>query len=139
MFRFIALVTLIACFSTNAVAAESPSYLLIVAADQPTASLIRPPRRDARLSVLIHDENDSFELINARALAVRFATHVVYDSSRATTLSEIFRERLQNHGAIPIDLRAASQPIRLEHKATSTERSIVQSRFNSLRFSNNTD
>ena len=119
MLRCIALVALVACLLRTSAVAEEPPALLIVAADQHTKSLIRPLPTGARLVVLIHDENEAFEAVDSRALAVRFATHVVYDSRRETTLSAIYRERLQNHGAIPIDLRVASKKARPNQKPVS--------------------
>lgn len=74
---------------------------LVVAYDQETAKLL-PPQNV--LGVLVNDGNESYETINARALAMRHATYFVYQSGQASPLAGMYRERLQTQGVVPIEL-----------------------------------
>jgi hypothetical protein len=54
--------------------------------------------------VLIQSNDEPDELIHARALAMRHATHFVYRSGQEPMLAALYRERLTTHGALAIDL-----------------------------------
>jgi hypothetical protein len=114
MLRFIAFVAVTTCLANPVVVAGEPAQVLIVAADRPTAAVIPPLTKNARLGVLNQDENEPFDAINARALSMRYATHFIHASDLGSTLSAIFRERFVNQGAVAIDLRAISKTIRFD-------------------------
>ena len=105
MVRLILLVTAISCLSQLKATAEEPCRLFVAVPDASTAALLPPLPKGARLSVLTHKEEEAEETIHARAHGLRFATHFVYCSGCEAPLSAIYRERLQNHGAVVIDLR----------------------------------
>ena len=110
MIRMFALAGAIACLMHCIVVAGEPfAQLSVVVADDATASLLPPLRQDARLSVLFPNKRESIEVIDSRALKLRFATYFVYCSGCETPISAMYRERLQNHGAVVIDLRTFKQ------------------------------
>lgn len=118
MIRCIALVALTAWLSANSVAGE-PAQLLVVAEDHQVAAALAPLPEGITLAVLIEDHNQSFEAINSRALTMRHARHLIHSGQCESTVSAIFRERLQNHGVGLIKLRE-------DRQNTSFDRVIVE-------------
>lgn len=100
---------------------QAPSSELIIALDHETANLFRPRRV---LGVLIASGQESPETIEARALALRHATHFVYRSGPTSTLGAMYRERLQSQGLIAIEL---PRPVKRPHDV-SQRGALVQQR-----------
>lgn len=112
MFRLTVLAA--ACLYGAAASADDPPVRLLAVANHQVASLLPPVPPGTSIAVLIHDQRDSDAAVNARALAMRHATHFVSDCDNASLLTQLFRERLINHGAIPITLpRTRSQVLGL--------------------------
>lgn len=93
---------------STVIAAEPLARLSVVVPDDVTAALLPPLPKEAKLGVLVHDASEPMEATHSRAFKLRFATHFVYCSGSESTLTAIYRERLQNHGAVAIDLRSLS-------------------------------
>lgn len=91
-------------FGPQGFAAE-PNRLLIVVPDKQTADTLAAAFPGVRSSILKYHEGESQETINARALALRHATHFVFDDSLESLDTAIFRQRLRMHGVTTINLR----------------------------------
>ena len=104
MIRMGLLVSALWCLVGSDLVAGDPGKALVVVADLGTASLLAPVWVDAELRVLINDGQESFNVVNERALKLRQATHFVYHSGRESTLAAMVRERLQMQGAIAVDI-----------------------------------
>ena len=108
--RLFAIAAAVACLPHSIVVAQGPfAPLSVVVPDKATASLLPALPNGSRLGVLLRNENESEEVVHSRAFKLRFATHFVYCSECESPLSAIYRERLQNHGAVVIDLRTLSR------------------------------
>lgn len=103
--RIVAVVAFTAWLAANSAFAEEPTRLLVVAEDPRVAAMLPPLPEHVTLAVLIESRDEAFDAIDARALKMRHAHFFVYLSDLESTVSAIFRERLQNHGAVAIDLR----------------------------------
>ena len=77
----------------------------MVVADSASAAFLQSLPSGVALGVLIQDEFEDYEVVNARAFAMRHATFVVYLGGQESPLSALFLERLQTHGVVAIDLR----------------------------------
>lgn len=78
--------------------AEQPDASLVVAADQGVADAISPIIGRSQVSVLITDDHDSLESIEARALRFRHAIWFVIGPESNHELLPIPSERFRNHG-----------------------------------------
>ena len=78
---------------------------LIVVSDKEIASLLSSLPPDVVLGVLIHDKNESYEIVNARALTMRHATYFIYHGGRESSLTSMLLERLKMQGVVAIDLQ----------------------------------
>ena len=126
MLRLILFTTLLSCgFVLKSVAAE-PAVLSVALADRVTASSLPPLPPGTHAAVLIQHDDDDAAAIEARAIAMRHATHFVYAPGRETPLSAMYRQRLTAQGATPIALAA---PPRLQ---TPSIRSQPLPTFDSL-------
>jgi hypothetical protein len=114
MLRLIAFAAFTVCLATSVAVAGESTKLLIIAKDRHTASALSPLPENAELAVLIEDVKASFESVNSRALKMRYAMSFVSVNGFGSPWSAIFRERLQNHGAIAIDLRCGSPASRVD-------------------------
>ncbi|XZE56793.1 hypothetical protein SH139x_002925 [Planctomycetaceae bacterium SH139] len=85
--------------------AAEPNRLLIVVPDKQTADTLAAAFPGVRSTILKQHEGEPQEAINRRALALRHATHFVFDDSRESLDTAMFRERLQMHGVTTINLR----------------------------------
>ena len=99
MIRMGLLVSALWCLVGSDLVAGDPGKALVVVADLGTASLLAPVWVDAEL------RQESFNVVNERALKLRQATHFVYHSGRESTLAAMVRERLQMQGAIAVDIK----------------------------------
>ena len=82
-----------------------PAIQTVVVADSASAAYFESLPIGVALGVLIQDATDDYEVVNARALAMRHATFVVHHSGQESPLSAMFIERLKMHGVVAIDLR----------------------------------
>jgi len=85
--------------------AERTVPTLVVVSDKEIASLLSSLPPDVVLGVLIHDSNESYEIVNARALAMRHATYFIYHGGRESSLTSMCLERLKMQGVVAIDLQ----------------------------------
>jgi hypothetical protein len=90
--------------------AGDPSPIIVVVPDPDTAAVVSAKVPGVRIGVLQVHPDESDETINARAVALRHATHLVFDHSNESLRLAMFRERLQMQGVIAINLRPSSQP-----------------------------
>jgi hypothetical protein len=109
-------------------AAAEPARLLVVVENHHVAATLPPLPDEAAVAILIEHEGEPFDAINARALKMRGASHVIYSGGCESLLSAIFRERLQNHGAVAIDVRTHCPTRRFDrpHWARPAPRSLVK-------------
>ena len=120
MSRLLVIFTAVVCLSGADVQAAGPPKLLIAASHHRAASSLPLLPHGTLVGVLIEDNGDDYATINTRAMAVRHATHLVFDCEDQSLLARLFRERLTKLGVIPIDLRKSpsqllglqSQPLR---------------------------
>jgi len=87
MIRIGLLVAAIGCFSGGIGTAGDPAAAVVVVSDRGTASLLECVPKDSVLVVLIETNEDVYDVVNARALKLRHATHFVYHSGRESPLS----------------------------------------------------
>ncbi|TWT96587.1 hypothetical protein [Neorhodopirellula pilleata] len=104
MLRLVLFTTLLSCaLAAESVAAE-PTVLSVVLADHVAASSMPPLPPGTPAAVLIEHDDDDVGIIEARAIAMRHATHFVYVPRNETPLSAMYRQRLTAQGAIPVAL-----------------------------------
>jgi hypothetical protein len=105
MFRFVAFAVTLTLFTCRVATAADPVATVVVASDRFAALLLPQLPANTKLVVLIQDEREPDEIIHARALAMRHATHFVYFGGQESPLSALYRERLVTQGAVAVDLR----------------------------------
>src|SRR6056297_1291086 len=120
MFRFAVIAVALYCSPQFVAVAAEPSAAVVVVSDRATAVSLPPLPSGFKVVVLIQQEGEPDEVIHARALAMRDATHFVYHGGREPLLSAMYRERFVTHGATAIDLR--------KHLSRQRLRSIPSSR-----------
>ncbi|MEM6777099.1 MAG: hypothetical protein AAF670_05550 [Planctomycetota bacterium] len=109
MNRFALLIFIAFHFATQSIHAGPPSRSLVVAADQLVAAAILPLSEQDRLTVLVQDQRDTYDVIEARALQLLNASTFVIGSDSNHELLPIFVERFQNHGSRIVRLPASSR------------------------------
>ena len=102
--QLVSLLMVVCIFVASGNVMGDESALLIVAADSRAAQQLPAIPATARVQILIQAADESIDCINARAVSLRNATHFVYDSTRESLTVSLYRERLQNQGAVVIDL-----------------------------------
>ena len=110
MWRSFFLAITLLSFTTILSLAGDPSPIIVVVPDPDTAAVVSAKAPGVRIGVLQVHADESDETINARAVALRHATHLVFDHSNETLRLAMFRERLQMQGVIAINMRLSSQP-----------------------------
>ncbi|MFN7890711.1 MAG: GTP-binding protein [Pirellula sp.] len=86
--------------------AGEPRSIIVVVPDPDTAAVVSAKAPGVRIGVLQVHANESDETVNARAVALRHATHLVFDHSNETLRLAMFRERLQMQGVIAINIES---------------------------------
>jgi len=92
---------LLDCTRSIATAGE-PDRVWIIAPDFEMAAAFSAKFPGIRLGVLQHDVDESDETVNTRAMALRHATHLIFDPSVESLRLAMFRERLAVQGIIAI-------------------------------------
>ncbi|MBM3964527.1 MAG: hypothetical protein FJ308_05585 [Planctomycetes bacterium] len=90
--------------------AGEPDSIVVVVPDPDTAAVVSAKVPGVRIGVLQVHADEPDEVINARALALRHATHLVFDHSNESLRMAMFRERLQMQGVVAINIRPSSLP-----------------------------
>jgi hypothetical protein len=90
--------------------AGEPDSIVVVVPDPDMAAEVSAKLPGVRIGVLQVHANEPDEVINARAIVLRHATHLVFDHSNESLRLAMFRERLQMQGVVAINVRPASQP-----------------------------
>jgi len=90
--------------------AGEPDSIVVVVPDPDMAAEVSAKLPGVRIGVLQVHANEPDEVINARAIALRHATHLVFDHSNESIRLAMFRERLQMQGVVAINVRPSSQP-----------------------------
>jgi hypothetical protein len=90
--------------------AGEPDSIVVVVPDPNMAAEVSAKLPGVRIGVLQVHANEPDEVINARAIALRHATHLVFDHSNESLRLAMFRERLQMQGVVAINVRPSSQP-----------------------------
>jgi hypothetical protein len=85
--------------------AGEPSPIFIVVPDLKTASQVARNLPGIRVGVIEYRDDETDEVVNARAVALRNATHLLYDQSNESLRMAMVRERLQMQGVLAINLR----------------------------------
>lgn len=92
---------LVDCTPSIATAGE-PNRVLIITPDFEMAAAVSARFPGIRLGVLQHHVDESDETVNARAMALQHATHLIFDPSVESLRLAMFRERLAVQGIIAI-------------------------------------
>ena len=90
--------------------AGEPDSIVVVVPDPDMAAEVSAKLPGVRIGVLQVHASEPDEVINARAIALRCATHLVFDHSNESLRLAMFRERLQMQGVVAINVRSSSQP-----------------------------
>jgi len=90
--------------------AGEPDSIVVVVPDPDMAAEVSAKLPGVRIGVLQVHASEPDEVINARAIALRYATHLVFDHSNESLRLAMFRERLQMQGVVAINVRSSSQP-----------------------------
>jgi hypothetical protein len=90
--------------------AGEPDSIVVVVPDPDMAAEVSAKLPGVRIGVLQVHADEPDEVINARAIALRHATHLVFDHSNESLRLAMFRERLQMQGVVAINVRPSSQP-----------------------------
>jgi hypothetical protein len=104
--------------------AENTLPKLVVVFDRETAALLTPVPPGVVLRTLIHEKSDSYEAINARALAMRSANFFVYHGGHESSLAAMYRERLQMQGVVAIDVRSVVKRQKRIDDSTATPQHV---------------
>jgi len=107
---FLAVFTFPSALQSRSAVADDPPVAVIAVSDWRAASWLADPLPTATTKVLLQSDGEDYGTVNARALAIRHATHVIYLGGDESLLSRMFRERLVMQGARPIDLRTMQPP-----------------------------
>jgi hypothetical protein len=110
MWRSLFLAIALLNFTTLSSLAGDPSSIVVVVPDPDTAAVVSAKVPGVRIGVLQIHADEPDEVINARAIALRHATHLVFDHSNESLRLAMFRERLQMQGVVAINVRPSSQP-----------------------------
>ena len=110
MWRSLFLATALINFTTLSSLAGDPSSIVVVVPDADTAAVVSAKVPGVRIGVLQIHADEPDEVINARAIALRHATHLVFDHSNESLRLAMFRERLQMQGVVAINIRPSSLP-----------------------------
>lgn len=89
--------------------AGEPDSIVVVVPDPDMAAEVSAKLPGVRIGVLQVHVDEPDEVINARAIALRHATHLVFDHSNESIRLAMFRERLQMQGVVAINVRPLSQ------------------------------
>jgi len=103
-------VALLVCIHLWSLAGE-PGSIVVVVPDPHMAAEVSAAIPGVRVAVLQVHPGEPDEVIHARAIALRNATHFVFDRSNESLRLAMFRERLQMQGAVAIPIRPSSQPL----------------------------
>ena len=110
MWRLFFLAFVVVNSTTLSSVAGEPSSIIVVVPDPDTAAAVSAKIPGVRIGVLQVHADESDETVNARAVALRHATHLVFDHSNESVRLAMFRERLQMQGVVAINIRPSSQP-----------------------------
>ncbi len=125
-FTFAAICVAIGVLPTNfSVAQQPPTSLTVVVPDGTIASLLPPMPEGSTVCVLVRNGAEREDVIHSRAFKMRLATHFIHCSNCESHMTAIYRERLQNHGAIVIDLRTfprSKLPVLLQAQVQSASK-----------------
>ena len=110
MWRSLFLAIALLNFTTLSSLAGDPSSIVVVVPDADTATVVSAKVPGVRIGVLQVHADEPDEVINARAIALRHATHLVFDHSNESLRLAMFRERLQTQGVVAINMRPSSLP-----------------------------
>lgn len=90
--------------------AGEPDSIVVVVPDPDTSAVVSAKVPGVRIGVLQVHADEADDVINARAIALRYATHLVFDHSNESLRLAMFRERLQVQGVVAINMRPSSLP-----------------------------
>lgn len=90
--------------------AGEPDSIVVVVSDPDMAAEVSAIIPGVRVGVLQVHPSEPDEVINARAIALRHASYLVFDNSNESLRLAMFREQLQMHGVVAINFRFSSQP-----------------------------
>ena len=90
--------------------AGEPDSIVVVVPDPDMAAEVSAKLPGVRIGVLQVHASEPDEVINARAIALRCATHLVFDHSNESLRLAMFRERLQMQGVVAINIRPSTLP-----------------------------
>lgn len=85
--------------------AGEPRSIVVVVANAEVAELVRQEMPRVRIVVLQVEPDEPAEVIESRAWAYRTADCFFFDPDSDSLDLAILRERMKNHGVVPIDLR----------------------------------
>jgi hypothetical protein len=97
---------------------------LVVVSDKETAALLSPLPPGVVLRTLILEKSESYETVNARALAMRSANFFVHHGGHESSLAAIYRERLQMQGVVAIDVRSVVKRQKRIDDSTATPQQV---------------
>lgn len=117
MWRSILLALLSLVGISSASDAQEPRAILVVVANAEMAEQVTAAMPKVRIAVLQSHIGETAVAINARAWEFRNADCLFFDPLNESIELAMFRERLQNHGVVPINLR---QQIVTQYKRTET-------------------
>ncbi len=86
--------------------AGEPSQLYVILPDETLATTVAERLPGIRIGILQERADEADEEFCARALALRNATHLIFDPCHDTPRLAMFRERLQMQGVVAINLRS---------------------------------
>ena len=81
----------------------------VVAMDEPSADLVHRLFPQAKVSVVVRSDDESYSAINGRAIMLRDASHVFYRGDQSSLVSQFFRERLCAQGMRGIDISSRAR------------------------------
>lgn len=90
--------------------AGEPDSIVVVVPDPDTSAVVSAKVPGVRIGVLQVHADEPDDVINAGAIALRYATHLVFDHSNESLRLAMFRERLQVQGVVAINMRPSSLP-----------------------------
>jgi hypothetical protein len=92
-------------FNSNQLIADQPSKPVIVLSDSGVARRVVDSPSKYAIGILEQSPEESDEAVGKRALEMKHAQFIVFDSSQESPRAALFRQRLTSQGATAVDLR----------------------------------
>lgn len=114
-------------FNSNQLIADQPSRPVIVLSDPGVARRVVDSPSKYAIGILEQSPEESDEVVGRRALEMKHANFIIFDSSQESPRAALFRQRLTSQGATSIDLRKHQGPYSRQAVLSLSLRPMIES------------